>query len=254
MILRLLPIFILKSKERFYDFSKKIAGMASMQSREALLKRTITSVYDQFDEIAIYLNDYDHIPSFLKRDKIKVWLGALYGDLGDGGKFFQSHQAQGYYFGLDDDILYPSDYAAKMVEKINEYEFRALLCVQGNDLPQKKMSSYYADKTGHYFEAEQSQDHEVHIPGTGTVAFHTDFFKLHYGQFLLPNMTDLWLGSLALSQDIPIICVARPFRWLKQQHLSCHQNSIRQDNVHYDYFQTLVAEQKIQGRIYGNTI
>src|SRR5690606_25986430 len=108
------------------------AGMATIPSRVEALDVAVASIYDQVDRLFVYLNNYDEIPLFLKRDKISVFTSQQFGDIKDTGKFFGLTRVQrGIYLSLDDDIQYPPDYAQVMKNHVVRFKNKCVVGVHG---------------------------------------------------------------------------------------------------------------------------
>ncbi len=205
---------------------QKIASIASMPQREKSLKLAISSVITQVDEVYVYLNNYAYIPIFLSNKKIKIYRSQDFGDLGDRGKFFGLQFSSGYFFSLDDDLLYPENYIAKLIEKIEQYQRKAFICVHANLLPKKPLQSYYQDKVGIHFAKALHNDQHVEVPGTGTLGFHASLYQLNWDDFPTLNMSDIWLYKIAKIKNIPIIAIKRPDAWIKPLSLQPDPQSI----------------------------
>lgn len=214
------------------------AKIASIPERISQLEITIQFFLHHVDRLDVYLNNYPSVPDFLKAPKIQVFTSQDSGDKGDIGKFYQIDSVSGYVLTLDDDLIYPEDYIHKMVEKIDHYQRNAFICVHANLLPKHKLSSYYQDKLGIHFEKKLERDTRVHIPGTGTLGFHTDNIKLSQSIFLVPNMTDIWLAVYAHENKIPIISIERQDNWLLQARGKEFSRSIYQSSFKNDTYQT----------------
>lgn len=212
--------------------------IASIFERISQLELTIGNFLNKADNIEVYLNNYPFIPSFLSHKKISVFTSEKYGDIRDIGKFYQIEQSSGYILTIDDDLIYPLDYVDSMIRKIDFYQRKALICVHGNILPKQKLTSYYKDKQGVHFEKKLEKDIEVDVPGTGTLAFHTDRIKISQKIFLSPNMTDIWLAIYAKQNAIPIISVERSNHWVIQARGEEFQRSIYQASSQKDSYQT----------------
>lgn len=197
-----------------------IAGMASIKSREITLEQTVNSLIHQVDELHIYLNDYEKVPKFLQNNpKIKFYMGKVYRDRGDVGKFFKVQEVEGYYFSCDDDLIYPPDYVEKTVSFLKSKQNSVIATYHGAVLKSGKLHDYYRDRRQVHYSAFQRHEMAVHIGGTGVMAFHTSVFKPHLSDFKHPNMADIWVGLLAQDQKIPILSAPRQLHWIKTQEI-----------------------------------
>ena len=74
------------------DTSLKVtANIATQPHRFESLLKTLETIDGQFDEIRLYLNNFDYVPSELK--KFTTYIGE---DLTDNGKFFWSNNDNEY--------------------------------------------------------------------------------------------------------------------------------------------------------------
>ena len=205
-----------------YENNKNIyvvANMATFPERMELLEKVVNSILNQVDILNIYLNNYDYIPEFLKNKKINVVLSndAL-GDIKDNGKFYFLDKVPEYcyYFTIDDDILYPSNYVNKLIEKLNFYNDKIAVGVHGiifntsfNSFKESRIKNFY-------FENELEKDTYVSILGTGTLAFKKNVFnELKLGDFKNKGVADLYFANFCKNNYIPMICISRDNDWLK---------------------------------------
>lgn len=214
---------------------RKIASLASIPSRIESLKSVIDSIIDQVDELHIYLNNYSGNPSFLNNQKIKTYKSQDFKDLTDIGKFYPLIQdnIDCYFFSIDDDIIYPANYVKKMVQKIEYYNQKSLICVHGNILPNRKLNSYFAEKKCIQYHYKLEHDTKVDVPGTGTLAFRSNLLNLELGDFPLNRMSDIWTYKKAYQYGIDVISISRPEKWLRA-YMDILE---REDAISYDVSQ-----------------
>ncbi|QKN17642.1 FkbM family methyltransferase (plasmid) [Sinorhizobium meliloti WSM1022] len=192
-----------------------IAKLATFPPREENLEKVIQCLLPQVDEIHVYLNEYNEVPTFLKRDKIKTFLGHEHsGDLKDNGKLYNI-DAYGNCFILlcDDDILYPPDYAQSMKEATIRYGFTSIVGVHGTTY-QDPAQSYIKDRSVIHFK-DASDDALVDQLGSGTVAFHTSMRPIRWEDIETSGMLDLWLARASAQKGFASLAVRRPKGWLK---------------------------------------
>jgi len=198
-------------------FAEKIvASLASIPQRESILQDTVASLYPAVDHLRVFLNNYNHVPKFLLREKIEVCRSQDYGDNGDAGKFFWAgDSSEGYCFICDDDIVFPPDYVFRMVNKLNQYNNRAIVGIHGILLKQP-LKNYYDTNSRHVtgYWRECQQDYLVHVLGTGAIAYHTESIFLNRESFFFRNMADIWLAVQAQKQQIPMISIKRDKNWI----------------------------------------
>lgn len=190
------------------------ASLASIPSRVRQLEQVVASLLPQVDRLRVYLNGYADVPPFLIHPRITVARSQDSGDLGDAGKFFWCEQAQGYELTCDDDTVYPVDFSARLINKVEVYDRTAVMGVHGVTL-RTPCHSYYRDRKVIHCASALAADAPVHILGTVACAWHASTLKLTRQDFALPNMADIWLGLACQRQRVPMIAISRPAAWLK---------------------------------------
>ena len=222
---------------------KITATIATMKGRELSLQETILSIIDQVDEIHIYLNDIDVVPSYCVHQKIKCFLSNDYcGDLGDAGKFFTADQITGYHFTIDDDIVYPSNYVSFLIQKIEEYSRTLVVSCHGRLFDNLPVASYYNDHTKAFSCLRQvDEDEFAHVVGTGVLAYHTDTLNLDLSIFEFSNMADIWFSKYCNENKIPRLIVEHAAGWIKLSKFFDASGSIFNTQSLNDEFQTEIT-------------
>ena len=198
-----------------------VAALCSIPERAELLRQVLASLAPQVDALHIYLDRYDSIPDFVRNchPQVTVYLSKDHPGLRDNGKFlaFSALEEDCYYFTADDDIVYPPDYVASMVRRIEDYERQAVIGVHGVLLPEQAEGYFTSFRKVHMFKKELERDALVNNLGTGTVAFHSSLLRgLDLTHFSTPGMADLHLSVFCKQRDIPMIALARPEDWLQE--------------------------------------
>lgn len=216
-------------------------SLATIPSRQASLDRTIRSVVHQGSYVFVYLNGYKEVPKILNYPNVKPILGK---DIGDIGKFVGLERANGYCLTIDDDIIYPSDYAKRMVSAIEEHRRKSIIAVHGSVININRMNNYYKDRSLTHYRAALNQYRFVHVAGTGTVAYHTDTIRFPLSLFEVPNMADIWVAVESQRRNVPIRLIPRPALWLKDCPEAIHGPSIysQSKNKQHGSFQTEVIK------------
>jgi hypothetical protein len=216
--------------------------MASFPARESALEESVKSILPQCDELHVYLNDYDHVPSFLKDARIKVYLSQEeIGDLGDVGKFFGCNKWKGYVFTVDDKIIYPENYASTMISAIEASKRQAVISLHGR-IMKPNCTSYYHDFTEAFRCLDSVQINSfAHVLGTGVLAWHTDTFKIKFSAFESINMSDIWFSKALQEANVPGLILKHRARWIKLSNLQDNRISISGFCSHNDEMQTKVA-------------
>ena len=189
-------------------------GIASFPPRRDNLRDCIDSLYRQADRICVYLNGYDEVPDFLKREKISAVLSRDYIDLNATGKvFFIDWARPGYFFTADDDFIYPENYIHRMRKRIDLYGKRCAVTVHGSIFPQR-FDWYYERTAVFQYQSPLLSDRFVHLPGSGSFGVHTSALQATFTDFLPKVMVDLAFAILCKRQRVPIVSVVRPAMWL----------------------------------------
>lgn len=192
-------------------FGRRIvaAGVASFPARAQSLHDTIDSIIPHVDVVFVYLNEYPFVPDYLYQPKIVVMQSQkMFGDLGDVGKFVGLRLFNGIYLTIDDDLVYRKDYVSTMLRALKQHNnnivslhgrvFRSLPCISYYKCDSKFISCLRPNKS----------NVRANIPGSGVMAFATEFFKPDLADFRTINMSDIWIGMLAQNLTVPIMIVA----------------------------------------------
>jgi hypothetical protein len=199
----------------FYKEMKATANIATMPGRELQLEQTIKSIYSQFDVIRVVCNEMAAVPDCLKLPKIQPIMGQP--NYTDNGKFYSLDKikANEYYFTLDDDIIYPSDYVDKTIDFINQ--FGCIVSYHGRILKGLDLNYY----RGHHFfhcNAEKKQSYKLDVCGTGVTAFRTDYFKpTNILNSEYKRMSDIVFSLEAAKQNKTIGLMTSSKDWIKPQ-------------------------------------
>jgi glycosyltransferase involved in cell wall biosynthesis len=215
---------------------KIIYNISSFNRKNELL-RTIDSIYNQCDLINVFLNSYDEIPEELLKKKIKIYLSD--NEFGDAYKFFNLSKSNGYFFTIDDDLIYPDNYTDFMISKVEEYNRKSIITLHSRNFNSFPIDEYYSKNVKVYhFKNENDKDVKVQFGGTGVMCFHTDLLKLPIEYFNRPNMADVWIGKFAKENDIDIICVKHNSKFVLQQPI---EESIYTNSSKNNKEQTILA-------------
>ncbi len=207
---------------------KTVACMASVGERESMLFDVINCLYPFVDKLCVYLNNYSNVPDFLNDPKIEYIRSQDCGDFGDAGKFYWvEDKSFDVMFTVDDDLLYPPNYAEKIINKLDEYNGNAILGSHGVFIKQP-LIEYYNQQNRYTlrFSHALDIDRQVHVLGTGTVAFSLTKNTMQKKDFLFRNSADVWLALYAQSKSIPLISISRPRNWIVENSSDLHIKTI----------------------------
>ena len=218
----------------------RIFCMNTIPERYPNLARSLSILLDQADIFYLNLVNYPEIPELPKSPKLQV---NLVGQKGSEYRFayYNLSETHDYYFTVDDDILYPKNYAEVMIANAEKYNHRALVCVHGTILDLTRVNNFYGpSRKGWNYKRPLETNQRVTLPGCGTLCISKrSGFKLNLEDFKVKNMSDTYIGCWAHQQKIPVYAVARKKKWLRM--LPQYGNSIWGKNPH-DEIDKLVRE------------
>lgn len=193
---------------------KITANMATMPKRLKTAIKTIESIYDQVSLVRLYLNNFDIIPKEFIDDKIYVYQGR---DLKSSGKVFWADTPNEYYFCIDDDILYPSDYVDYTLKKLHTYDDDVIVSYHGRVFPRnRKVNDYFKDRTKFiHFTQKNPQDEMVDVIGNGVSCWNTNNIKIDVNKFQYHYMDDILVSAQAHEQGKRRIVVSHEEGYLK---------------------------------------
>ena len=220
---------------------KVTASLATIVERQESLKETVKSLLPQVDRLNVYLHGYTPtaIPKFLKNPKIQILYDVEWGDLGDIDKLAWIDETKGYHLICDDDLIYPKDYAKKMVEAIDRYDKKAIVSFHGTVVRKLPIATYYQDRDVYPCLLGVTGDAPIDLPGTGVMGYHSDcgFTKADFRKEM-PNMLDIHVGLWAKRNNIPLYVIAHPTNWIKHSEKVDLNKTIYAAMVNNDFFQT----------------
>jgi hypothetical protein len=219
------------------DIPPIIVGMATIPGRERQCVMAINSLLPYVDEVHLCINGFGKTEGLNLATAIgpyrKVKIKATDNSLGDGFKFSYLKKAAkrgAYFLSCDDDLIYPPDYVSKMLQRIEHYGRKDVLCVHGKTLPQNVPSFYRGHRVMHHTTSAVKKDQVVNCAGTGCTAFHTSAIDFGIDDIEQPNMADIWFAKAAARQGVRLISINRPANWLKIQELEPGTTIYEQEN------------------------
>lgn len=189
----------------------------SIPQREENLKKIVPTILNQADKFYVNLVNYDHTPNiFTGNPKFVI---SHFKKAGAEYKFlhYNNINDHDYYFTIDDDILYPYDYARKMIKAMQGLKNKAICCVHGTLLDLSLNGNYYKKgKRAYNYKKGLNKNVKVLLPGTGTSCIYKGTgLKFSMEDFKTPNMADPYIASFAHKQGIPVYAIKREKGWLK---------------------------------------
>lgn len=217
-----------------------IGGVATIPPREQSLRRMLTSILSQVDELHVYLSQY---VGYLRNlpDKVIQHKPLNDIDLCDAGKFVgldRAHEEKAYFISLDDDLFYPPNYVDRLCGDLLTQQGRSVSTFHGRSFVQFPINSYYKSATRRvYCLRRHRKDEEVHVGGTGCMGFWPFEIGVKLSDFPTPNMADVHMGVYCKNNDIPIVCLSHEEKWIRQLPID-HSQSIYRKHVNSDAEQT----------------
>ena len=220
---------------------KTIASMTTIPDRVWALNEVLSRVVPQVDEF--YLTVHKDLVFSVKPIVEYYGINLLISKRTDDARKFAplaNITEDAYFFSLDDDLVYPSDYIARTMEYLDTWKKEIISCVHGGWIIDLPCESYYKNKDTVHFSQGINGAYYVMFPGTGTMAFHTSTFDLTMHEHLpRKNIADVQVGLAADKQKVPILTIPRPEKWLKQQpKLNPRKGSIWANRVQDDKEET----------------
>lgn len=174
-----------------------VIGIATTGDRGVQLAQALESLQGQADEIHVYDN-------------------SQLIDLADNAKFYFQRKNI-YYLTCDDDIIYPPTYVKDIVRAVDKY--KCIVTHHGRRLKMKDVS-YYRGHEVFDFDREIMEAQEIDVPGTGVMAYRTDYFMPDIAQAKLKRMSDLIFALAAAQAKRKIMVLPHEQGYLRQIPIS----------------------------------
>jgi hypothetical protein len=191
-----------------------IFSLSTIPEREKNLSHILPNIIEQCDILYVNLIDYKNIPKILIDKKIII---NRFKDKGSEIRFFDFNDVPegSYFFTIDDDILYPKDYANRMIENMSKYDNNVVCCVHGSNIDKSMNKDFYKkNRKVYHFKEELYENTEVMIPGVGTSCFFTGKVKIDISKYVTKNMSDAYTACFLSEQNIRRISIERSKNWL----------------------------------------
>lgn len=194
---------------------KVTINMATLPERQYFASRAIHSLLPQCDVMNVVFNNYDKIPDWVAHlPKVHAVIGDNH--LGDAMRYTIPPEP-GYFFTVDDDLIYPPTYVSDMIIGIEDYKRKCIVTLHGRNLKPGKRTGYYdpANRLDvHRCLMTVNRDERVEFGGTGVMAWHTDTFTFDVSKVERRNMADIWVGIQAFQAGVPIMVLAHEIGYL----------------------------------------
>lgn len=191
----------------------KVANMASYPPRGHVLGDQLERLSRQFDRINLCLNEFSDIPKELaKFDRLHVFIPDS--DLKDVGKFVIPSDDEDIVFYIDDDILYPENYAAVMAARLERFGGAPVALGVHGVIYSDFLSAGPPARMVTSFRMGVEHDYVCSQLGTGTVAVigrHAVRLEQMQGS---TRYVDVRFAKICQENGVALVCVAREPGWL----------------------------------------
>ena len=188
-----------------------------MPTRIGTFKRALESVLPQLDSCYVFLDRFSFVPDFLSGEpKIKILRSQEVGDYRASAKFLplQLIETPSNMILFDDDILYPSDYVARLLNVLAKSSGAAVAGVHGRRF-HAPFTNYITGATGFHFARALKANTAVDELGTGTCAFLSTSMDFRIQDWAYTDAVDIQMALEAQKRALPQICIERRSGWLK---------------------------------------
>lgn len=219
-----------------------VAGMATMPSRRDSFQFALDSILPQVDRLYLFLDRFEK-PHKLSDTRVIVLNSETHGDLRANGKFLGLTIQKGdfYYFSVDDDIIYPSDYVSNMIDFLNKSKAPIIAGIHGSIL-NKEFNQYQTDRKILHRSMGLRQPVKLDVLGTCTVGFRSSTIQFDVRRWPTINMVDLNFAIECERRKIMRYSIPRQPGWI-QCIEECQKDSIFHQLRQNDSQQTKLAKQ-----------
>jgi len=187
-----------------------LAALASIPTRAHLLADTLATLRPQVDRIHVYLNGYESTPECVL-DLADAHI-RRHDNYGAERKFWWAPKHRGVYLSCDDDIIYPPDYAATMLEALSEHG--GIVTAHGriylgrpHDVHDVKLGSVGI------FHRRIDYGRPVNHGGTGVMAWNTAEVSMPR-EWEHRNLSDMQVAIWAQRAGVPMWLIGHWANWL----------------------------------------
>jgi hypothetical protein len=213
----------------------RVGSIATIPSRAESFAEVLPRILSQVDRLFVYFDRFPaSLPVLEENSKITVFRAEECGNLHSSSRLLPLTflNSPSVFLVFDDDILYPPDYVARLVEGLASRGGRALVGFHATRF--KPLSQSYArNRIALNFKQRLRRDTEVDELGTGTCAFLSDVFSVDPRQFPYVDMDDIVLAIEAKWRALPRIALRRKAGWLPRHpkpQLECLWDRVLKDD------------------------
>ena len=194
----------------------RVGSIATIPGRAESFADVLPRLVPQVERLFVYLDGFSApLPALEEQSKITVFRAEECGNLHASSRMlpltFLNRPC--IFVVFDDDILYPPDYVATLVEGLAERGGRAIVGFHANCF-KPPYQSYVRDRICMNFKEGLEIDTQVDELGAGTCAFLSENFAVDPREFPDVNMDDIVLAIEAQRRGLPRIALRRSAGWL----------------------------------------
>lgn len=187
---------------------KVIAQCCTIPQRFHNLEKSIISLRNQVDEIRIFLNGFNAIPSRVYMVGARLYWSQDEWPAGERGKFHNAPE-NCYFLTFDDDMIYPPKFVETLKNKLQQFDNKIVAGFHGKTYTKLPINSFYKDFTNVYpVLKEVETDTWVNVIGTGCQMIHTSLYKPDPTQWPHAGMSDIYYSIELQKRNIPALVVA----------------------------------------------
>ncbi len=195
----------------------RVATIATMPTRLESFEQVVERILPQVDRLHVFLDRFETVPDFLlNNSKIVILRSQEAGDLHASGRFLvlQALDTPSIVVVVDDDIRYPANYVARLVNQLAIRSGDAVVGVHGTQFTPPFLS-YVADLHRSPFFFHHSKSKVMDELGCGTCAFLSDVMNFDIRTWLYTDANDIQLALEAKRRRLPLVCIKRRSNWLR---------------------------------------
>jgi hypothetical protein len=225
----------------------RIGTIATIPDRAESFVDVLPRFLPQVHRLFVYLDGHTAPPPVLKeQSKITIFRAEECGNLHASSRLLPLTflDRPCIFVIFDDDIVYPTDYVAALVEGLAERGGRALVGFHANCF-KPPYESYATDRVNINFKEGLEIDTQVDELGAGTCAFLSENLSIDPREFPYVNMDDIILAIEAERRRLPRISLRRSAGWLakhpKPQTWNLWSDVLRDDSTETKLLAQLIS-------------
>ena len=226
-----------------------VAGMATMPSRSHSAPKALETLMGQFATIHLVLNGYRKVPGWAKVPGVSSFLPEHGTDYGAAGKLvglsLETSLKDVAYFCVDDDMLYPSHFARRLLQELQN-EPNSIVGVHGSII-KHPFRSWSQDRKVVSAAGWSLMNRQVDVVATNGCAFLAEKLPLPAADWPREyrNCVDLHLSQRAKRSGLQRRIIRHRWRWIKsielKQHDSIYRRLLTDDTLHTNLALDLLA-------------